>query len=147
MVAYNAFNQEWDTHGNLQPRYKKIVPPIDTGFATLVSDLADRGMLDKTLVVNAGEFGRTPVINNQAGRDHWPNVYSTVLAGGGIKGGQAVGASDWKGGEVAEHPVSPADLLATMWHQLGISPQTEIRDRLNRPFALSRGKIVRSLLS
>ncbi|MCP4193015.1 MAG: DUF1501 domain-containing protein [Pirellulaceae bacterium] len=146
-VAYNAFNQEWDTHGNLEPRYKQIVPPIDQGFAALIEDLANRGLLDKTLVINSGEFGRTPVINKQAGRDHWPNVYSTTLAGGGIKSGQTVGASDWKGGEVADQPISPADLLATMWHQLGISHQTEIRDSLNRPFVLSRGSVVRDLIA
>lgn len=144
-VSYNAFNQEWDTHGNLVNRYRQIVPPMDQGFAALVSDLSERGMLDKTLVVNAGEFGRTPVINNQAGRDHWPNVYSTVLAGGGIRGGQVFGRSDWKGGEVDSCPVSPADLLATMWNHLNITPHTEIRDRLDRPFPISTGRIIREL--
>jgi len=144
-VSYNAFNQEWDTHGDLFNRYKQIVPPMDQGFAALVADFADRGMLDKTMIVNAGEFGRTPVINGQAGRDHWPNVYSTVVAGGGTTGGQVIGSSDWKGGEVASHPVSPADLLATVWKQMGISPKTEIRDRLNRPFTISNGNVVSDL--
>ena len=111
----------------------------------LIADLAERGLLNKTMVVNAGEFGRTPVINNQAGRDHWPNVYSTVVAGGGITGGQVIGSSDWKGGEVASNPISPADLLATIWNHLGISPATEIRDRLNRPFTISNGTIIRNL--
>ncbi len=141
-VAYNAFNQEWDTHGNLEPRYHQIVPPMDAAFSALVDDLAARGMLESTLVLNTGEFGRTPVINKGAGRDHWPNVYSAVLAGGGIRGGQVVGSSDTKGAEVASHPVSPADVLATMWHQLGISPTTELRDRLNRPLRLSDGRVL-----
>ncbi len=144
-VSYNAFNQEWDTHGNLFNRYKQIVPPMDQGFAALIADLSDRGMLDKTMVVNAGEFGRTPVINNQAGRDHWPNAYSTVVAGGGVTGGQLIGSSDWEGGEVASDPVSPADLLATIWNHMGVSPTTEIRDRLNRPFTISNGSIIRNL--
>jgi hypothetical protein len=144
-VAYNAFNQEWDTHGDLERRYHEIVPRTDTAYSALVADLAERGMLDDTLVINTGEFGRTPVINKGAGRDHWPNVYTSVLAGGGIRGGQVVGASDSKGAEVASHPISPADVLATMWRQLGISPTTELRDRLNRPLRLSDGRVLEEL--
>ena len=102
-------------------------------------------MLDDTLVINTGEFGRTPVINKLAGRDHWPNVYTAVLAGGGIRGGCVHGSSDTKGTEVASHPISPADLLATMWRQLGISPATELRDRLNRPLRLSDGRVLEEL--
>ena len=144
-VAYNAFNQEWDTHGNLPERYKTIVPPMDTAFGALIADLAARRLLDDTLIVNTGEFGRTPVINKGAGRDHWPNVYSTVLAGGGIRGGYVHGASDKKGSEVALHPVGPADILATLWTQLGISPSTELHDRLNRPMVLSEGRVIHEL--
>jgi hypothetical protein len=144
-VAYNAFNQEWDTHGDLERRYHQIVPPMDAAYSALVSDLAERGLLDDTLVINTGEFGRTPVINKGTGRDHWPNVYTTVLAGGGIRGGQVVGSSDSKGAEVASHPIGPADVLATMWHQLGISPATELRDRLNRPLRLSDGRVLHEL--
>jgi hypothetical protein len=146
LVSYNAFNQEWDTHGGLHRRYQKIVPPMDQAFAALVSDLAERGLLEKTLVINAGEFGRTPIVNKDAGRDHWPSAYSTVLAGGGIAGGVVYGASDKRGAFVARDPVSPADLLATMWRQLGISPHTELRDRLDRPHALSAGRVVEGLL-
>jgi Protein of unknown function (DUF1501) len=144
-VAYNCFNQEWDTHGDLERRYHQIVPPMDTAFSALVGDLAERNMLDDTLVINMGEFGRTPVINKLAGRDHWPNVYTAVLAGGGIRGGCVHGSSDTKGTEVASHPISPADLLATMWRQLGISPATELRDRLNRPLRLSEGRVLDEL--
>ena len=141
-VSYNAFNQEWDTHGGLLGRYKQIVPPMDRAFAALVSDLADRGLLERTLVVNTGEFGRTPTINKDAGRDHWPNVYTTVLAGGGVRGGAVHGASDAKGAEPADAPVSPADLLATLYDRLGIPPSTELRDRLDRPIQLSDGRVL-----
>jgi hypothetical protein len=146
LVGVNEFNQKWDTHGGLTGRYKEIVPSMDQGFAALVSDLAERGLLDSTLVVNMGEFGRTPKINKDAGRDHWPNVYSAVLAGGGIRGGVVHGASDNKGAEVASGAVSPADLLATLWRQLGISPATHIYDRLGRPHQLSDGRLLSELL-
>jgi len=141
-VAYNAFNQEWDTHGGLFTRYHQIVPPMDRAFAGLVADLDERGLLAETLVVNTGEFGRTPQINKDAGRDHWPAAYSTVLAGGGVRGGVVVGASDSKGAEVADRPVSPADVLATMYQALGIAPDTILRDRLDRPITLSDGRVL-----
>ncbi|MEO2013672.1 MAG: DUF1501 domain-containing protein [Fuerstiella sp.] len=145
-VSFNEFNQKWDTHGGLEGRYKQIVPEIDRGFATLVTDLKDRGLLDSTMVINAGEFGRTPQINNKAGRDHWPNVYSTILAGGGIRGGMVMGASDSKGAEVLSSPVSPADVLATMWQSLGIPPDTTIHDRLTRPMPVSDGRVLHECL-
>jgi hypothetical protein len=145
-VGYNAFNQEWDTHGGLIGRYKQLVPPMDQAYSALVEDLRDRGLLDTTLVVNTGEFGRTPLINKDNGRDHWPSAYSTVLCGGGIRGGQAYGASDKKGAFVADRPVAPADVLATMWRQLGIAPDTELRDRVNRPQVLSRGEVIGDLI-
>ncbi len=145
-VAYNAFNQEWDTHGNLEKRYQQIVPPLDQAYAALIEDLAERCMLDETLVVNTGEFGRTPVVNQQAGRDHWPSAYSTVLAGGGVAGGAVWGASDQRGAYVARDGVAPSDVLATMWHLLGIDPETELRDRLDRPQFLSRGRVLHELI-
>ena len=145
-VSYNAFNQKWDTHGNLVPRYRQIVPPVDQAYSALVEDLEGRRMLDSTLVIHAGEFGRTPKMNNLAGRDHWPNVYSTVLCGGGVRAGQVLGASDWQGGEVADRPVSPGDILATMWHLLSVSPKTAIHDRLHRPFPISNGDVVHELI-
>jgi hypothetical protein len=145
-VAYNAFNQEWDTHGGLVGRYKQLVPPMDQAYSALLEDLVARGLLDSTLVINTGEFGRTPMINNLNGRDHWPSAYSTVLCGGGIRGGQVYGSSDKKGAFVATQPVSPADVLATMWHLLGIAPETELRDRLNRPQVLSRGRVLQGLI-
>ncbi len=146
-VAYNAFNQEWDTHGGLEGRYKQIVPPVDQSFAALVADLEERGMLDRTLVVNTGEFGRTPQVNKDGGRDHWPNAYSTVVAGGGLKRGIVLGETDRHGAEVLTRPVAPADFLATLWHQLDIDPATEIHDRLNRPHRVSDGRVIRELIA
>ncbi|MFO0879143.1 MAG: DUF1501 domain-containing protein [Gemmataceae bacterium] len=145
-VAYNEFNQAWDTHGGLQGRYRQIVPPMEQAYSALIEDLADRGLLDRTLVVNTGEFGRTPVVNKDAGRDHWPYAYTTVLAGGGIRGGQIYGSTDSKGAYVASRPVSPADLLATMWTLLGIDPATELRDRVGRPWLVSTGRPVSGLM-
>lgn len=146
-VGFNEFNQKWDTHGGLIGRYQQIVPEMDAAFAALVQDLADRDMLERTLVVNTGEFGRTPQMNNLNGRDHWPNVYSTVLAGGGICGGTTFGQSDSRGAEVLSQPVSPADVLSTMWHSLGVAPNSELRDRLNRPIQLSDGRVLTELLN
>jgi hypothetical protein len=146
-VAFNAFNQEWDTHGQLESRYKQIVPPMDQAFAALVEDLDACGLLDKTLVVNTGEFGRTPRINKDAGRDHWPNAYTTVLAGGGLKRGIVHGQTDRHGAEVAATPVAPADVLATLWHQLRIDPATQIYDRLHRPHRVSDGKVLHELIA
>lgn len=146
-VSYNAFNQEWDTHGGLEGRYKQLIPQMEQGFCALVEDLEDRGMLDSTLVVNSGEFGRTPKMNGTGGRDHWPMAYSNVVAGGGFKRGFVYGQSDNKGGEVLEGRVRPKDLLATIWHLLGIDHGKEIRDRLNRPHQISDGRIVRELIA
>ena len=145
-VAYNEFNQAWDHHGDIQGALKRLVPAMEQGHSALVEDLHERGLLDSTLVVNTGEFGRTPQINGGRGRDHWPFVYSTVLAGGGLRGGQVYGASDAKGAYVASKPVSPADLLATLWTSLGIDPRTEIHDRSNRPYALCTGQPLHELL-
>ena len=146
-VEYNAFNQEWDTHGGLEKRYQQLIPPLDQAYAALIQDLAERGLLDKTLVVHCGEFGRTPVMNKDAGRDHWPDVYSVALAGGGVGAGRIIGTSDKRGAYVASQAVSPADLLSTMWHLLGIDPAIEMRDRLGRPRRLSAGRVLAELLA
>ena len=146
LVGYNEFNQKWDTHGDLQRRYKEIVPPMDQAFSALIADLEEKELLDQTLVINAGEFGRTPVVNKGGGRDHWPNAYSVALAGGGIQRGIVLGASDNKGGEVSSQPLHPADVLATMWRQLGVAPDSVIYDRLNRPHMISSGRVIHELL-
>jgi hypothetical protein len=136
----------WDTHANNFSDLKtKLLPPFDRGFAALLQDLAQRGLLEETLVVCLGEFGRTPKINKQAGRDHWAPCASVVLAGAGVRGGQVIGASDRLAAFPSSRPVSPEDLAATIYHALGIAPHTLIHDRLARPLPLSEGKPVAEL--
>src|SRR3981081_2071849 len=114
----------WDTHANNFNLLKNsLLPPFDQGFSALLEDLAQRGILDETLVVCLGEFGRTPRINGQAGRDHWAACNTVVLAGGGITGGQVHGASDRHAAYPVTNPVSPADIAATIYHALGIDPR------------------------
>jgi uncharacterized protein (DUF1501 family) len=117
---------------------------MDQAFAALLDDLTQRGMLDETLVVCLGEFGRTPRFNARGGRDHWGHVFSVALAGGGIRGGQVYGASDKLGGYPKEGQVQPQDLTATIFHCLGYPASTEIRDALGRALAISRGRIIRA---
>lgn len=136
----------WDTHkDNFQDLKTKLLPPFDLGFSALLEDLDQRGLLEETLVVCLGEFGRTPRINAQAGRDHWAACNSVVLAGGGVRGGRVLGASDRIAAYPTTPPVSPDDLAATVYQALGISPHTEIRDRLGRPLALATGKPLEEL--
>ena len=113
-----------------------LAPQFDQAYSALLGDLVDRGMLDDTLVVCMSEFGRTPKINASAGRDHWGNVFSVALAGGGIRGGHVHGASDAIGGEPKDGVVRPPDLLATLFHCLGHSPSTALHDALGRPFPI-----------
>jgi hypothetical protein len=130
-------NATWDTHGNNFRKLKgELLPQLDAAVSGLLTDLTDRGMLDRTLVVVMGEFGRTPKVNGAAGRDHWNFCYSLVLAGGGVKGGYVHGASDRIGAKPGRNPVTPADVIATAYECLGVPPDTELRDRLARPFTL-----------
>ena len=124
----------------------ELLPPTDAAFASLIEDLSERGLLDETLVIMMGEFGRTPRFNEHGGRDHWPRCYSAVLAGGGIRGGQVYGASDKLASTPLSDPVSPEDLLATLYHLVGLDPRTEIHDLQGRPFPITTGKPVRGLL-
>jgi hypothetical protein len=140
----------WDTHWNHYPRMRQeLCPSYDQGWYGLVSDLDQRGLLDETLVVCTSEHGRTPAITtvNGGGRDHWSRVYSTVLAGGGTKRGAVVGASDKRGGDVLERPISPKDLLATMYHLLGIDHHQTIPDAQGRPLPLVEGQVVEEALA
>jgi hypothetical protein len=121
------------------------IPPLDQAYAALLDDLAERGLLDETLVAAAGEFGRTPKINGDAGRDHWGACQSALLAGGGIRGGQVYGASDKIAAYPKDNPVGPADFLATIYHALGLSPESEIRDQAGRPYHITDGKPVTAL--
>lgn len=144
-VAFNEFNQSWDHHSAVEKNFKTCVPAMDRAYSALLADLQQRGMLKSTLVIATGEFGRKPKMNPDGGRDHWPHAYSTLLAGGGIRGGQVYGRSDSRGAYVADKPVRPADLLATMWTALGVDPATELRDRTNRPHPLARGRVLTGL--
>jgi len=135
----------WDTHGNIEHRMKHdLLPPLDRGASALLRDLADRGMLDETLVIITGEFGRTPKFTGN-GRDHWPGVFSFVMAGGGIRGGTVYGASDRIAAYPAMSPVTPADFVATVFGAMGIPPQSELHDYLGRPIPACDGSPVRDL--
>ena len=143
----SAGNPAWDTHQRNTERLKQVLmPPMDRAYSALLEDLHARGMLDDTLVVWMGEFGRTPRINPNAGRDHWGHVFSVALAGGGVRGGQVYGASDSIGGRPRDGRVGPHDLTATLFHCLGIDPHTEIHDPVGRPLAISRGEVIRQVL-
>lgn len=131
----------WDTHRDHFPKMKnRLLPVFDRAVSALLADLDTRGMLDETLVVLLTDFGRTPKINNNGGRDHHPGVYSLALAGGGIRGGQVYGASDRKGAEPGSNACSPADIHATVFKAMGIDPRTELTDQLDRPFQLCVGE-------
>lgn len=138
----------WDSHANETQRLKNVlIPPFDQAYSALLTDLIDRGRLNDTLVVVMAEFGRTPKFNGAAGRDHWGPVFSVTLAGGGIRGGQAYGRSDPNGAYPAEGRVTPPDLTATIFHCLGIDPDTLIYDSLNRPIPISRGQVISPLIA
>jgi hypothetical protein len=140
-------NPCWDTHAQNSERLKTaLMPPMDQAYSALLEDLAQRGLLDETLVVWTGEFGRSPKINGAGGRDHWGHVFSVALAGGGVRGGQVLGVSDSIGGYPKDGRVQPQDLTATIFHCLGYRPETEIHDSLGRPLPLSRGDIIRQAL-
>jgi hypothetical protein len=147
--------QTWDTHsGNFRSLKGRLLPPTDRGIAALLDDLETRGLLEETLVVVTGEFGRTPRVgastgnnNTRDGRDHWAAVFSAAFAGGGVRGGQVIGQSDRIGAYPASRPYSPADFAASIYDSLGIDPATELRDRLNRPVRLSTGEPIAPLFS
>jgi hypothetical protein len=150
----NAPDPYWDTHqNNFAAQKDQLLPPFDLCLSALLEDLEQRGLLETTLVVAMGEFGRTPRIGqitanaatNATGRDHWPFCYSIVLAGGGIKGGQVLGASDETASYPTERPVHPNDIVATIYHTMGLDPHTMIYDRLGRPIPATQGEPVLEL--
>jgi hypothetical protein len=137
----------WDNHGNIFPTLRNnLGKRLDEGMGGLVKDLVDRGMWKNTVVLWMGEFGRTPRINQNAGRDHWARSWSVVVGGGAIKGGQAYGATDKDGIDVAKDPCSIGDLFATVYKGLGIDPATKVRDNLGRPLELADGKPLKGLV-
>ena len=138
--------QNWDAHANNFFHHKNyLLPQTDQSLSALIEDLDQRGLLDSTLVVAMGEFGRTPRINANAGRDHWPDCYSVLLVGGGVKGGSVYGSSDRLGMYPETNPVSPADLTATIFWRFGIDPMTEIHDTSGRPHRISVGRPILEL--
>jgi uncharacterized protein (DUF1501 family) len=147
----------WDTHADLVVRLKEgyagatvgvgLIPTLDLAFAALIRDLKERGLLNSTLVMAMGEFGRTPKINASKGRDHWPRAFSVVLAGGGIRGGRVFGASDRIGESPTDQPVTPNDLAATIYHLLGVNAAKELHTTDGRPVAINAGgRVIRELL-
>jgi hypothetical protein len=143
---YNGQTANWDAHENVFGRLKNdLIPPADQAFTALIDDLRGRGMLEETLVIAMGEFGRTPKINGNAGRDHWPNCYSIVLAGGGVRGGITFGSSDKFGAYPESDPVTPADLASTLFWRFGLNPVREMIDLTGRPYKLADGQPIRAI--
>lgn len=140
-------NNPWDTHRNHFPLVKEsLTPRADRALAALVSDLAERGLLGDTLVVWMGDFGRTPKIDKKyASRDHWPHAFTVVMAGAGLPGGRIDGRTDRHAARVEEHPVSPADLTATIFDALGVDPRSEIRDPRGVSYPISTGRVLERL--
>jgi hypothetical protein len=145
--------QTWDNHGDIFGTLKnRLLPPLDRGVSALLDDLSASGLLDETLVVLLGEFGRTPRINTPpgaraAGRDHWGPCFFGLFAGAGVQGGQVVGRSDPIGAYPATAPYSPDDVGATVYHVLGVPHDAEVRDRQDRPVQLNRGEVIQGLFS
>jgi hypothetical protein len=145
--------QPWDHHGTAnrlptEKGAKLLIPPVDQAIAALVRDLIDRGLYEKTLVVAMGEFGRTPKMNNAAGRDHWGHSFSVLMSGGRFRMGQTIGESDARGAYVRERPLHPEDVAATVYHHLGIDARrTSLPDRTGRHrYLVERGEVIRELL-
>jgi uncharacterized protein (DUF1501 family) len=143
--------QTWDTHVANFPRLRdELLPPLDQAVSALLDDLKARGLLEETLVVMLGEFGRTPRISelkpgDVPGRDHWPAVFTAVFAGGGVVGGQVIGKSDRLGAYSVTRTFGPPDLAATVYHALGVDPATELHDRVGRPVRLCSGEVMTPL--
>jgi hypothetical protein len=138
----------WDTHGRHFSQMKEsLCPTFDQAFAALVADLDQRGLLGQTLVLTTAEFGRTPKVNGTGGRDHWPWVYSVALTGGGAAAGVVYGSSDKVAAYPTSHPHDPRDLAATVYHLLGVPPETQVVDQSSRPHALAIGQKIDGLLA
>jgi len=129
----------WDHHDNIEKGLEEQLSPFETAIAGLIEDLELRGMLDDVVIYSAGEFGRTPLINGHSGRDHWSNCFSVLLGGGGLAGGRIVGASETRGGRVKDRPVSPQDVLATLYETLGVPLDAHFNDASGRPVSIVGG--------
>lgn len=140
--------QNWDNHGNIFPTLKdRLLPPLDQGVAALLDDLGEEGLLERTLVLMLGEFGRTPKINGERGRDHWGPCFFGLFAGAGVRSGQVIGRSDDVGAYPLTAAYAPDDVGATVYQALGIAPDSVVRDRLDRPVQLNRGTVIEPLYS
>jgi uncharacterized protein (DUF1501 family) len=140
--------QSWDNHSNIFNTLKdRKLPPVDRGVSALLDDLHGRGLLEDTMVVMFGEFGRTPKVNKDAGRDHWGRAFSVLFAGGGVRGGQVIGKTDPIGSDPIAHRFTPMDLGATIYQALGVDHETDVRDQLGRPVRLNAGKTMDVLYS
>lgn len=145
-VYYSAGIGGWDTHkDNFKTLKDSRLPHTDTAVSAVLEDLASRGLLDETLVVWTGDFGRTPKINKDAGRDHWPPCQTVLLAGGGVRGGALVGSSDKTGAYPLSDPKKPDDVMATVYHLLGFNPRTIVHDQLRRPVPIADGEFIAEL--
>ena len=145
---HNGQLANWDAHSDVFDRLKNsLLPPADRAFSALIEDLEARGLLESTLVISMGEFGRTPKVNASAGRDHWPFCYSVVLAGGGVRGGTSHGASDKLGAYPDLDGVTPGDLAATLFERFGLDPAAEILDLTGRPYKIADGKPIGALFA
>ena len=137
----------WDMHTGITAGMRNQMPALDQGLAALINDLDQRGLLSSTMIMVSSEFGRTPKINGTAGRDHWPKVFSVLLAGGGIKGGMIYGSSNATASEPEDNPVGPEDLAATMYYQMGIISDKEIMAPGDRPIEIvDGGKVIKPLI-
>ena len=149
-VTINLYEKDvdwWDDHYTIEPKLRKRLPAYDQALSTLIEDLEARGQRDRVLVAAFGEFGRTPRIDTRAGRGHWPKAMHAVLSGGGLKDGQIVGSTTSNGGEPHDRPLKPEDLLATMYHSIGIDRSATVIDRQNRPIPiLPEGEPIRELI-
>jgi len=147
---YGLAGSGWDTHWDHYPRMKnELLPGLDKAFYGLINDLDGRGLLDETLVLCMGEHGRTPKLQNVrgGGRDHWAQAYSCIFAGGGVARGRVLGKTDKHAGSVVERPVSPKDILATLYHLMGVDPHIQLIDRTGRPMPLvAEGEVVKEML-
>ncbi|HVA50896.1 MAG TPA: DUF1501 domain-containing protein [Pirellulales bacterium] len=145
-VYYSAGIGGWDTHkDNFKTLKGSRLPQTDLALSAVIEDLAQRGLLDETLILWTGDFGRTPKVNKDAGRDHWPPCQTVLMAGGGIRGGVLVGSSDKTGAYALSDPKTPDDVMATVYHALGLDPETIIHDQLNRPMPIADGRPIAGL--
>jgi uncharacterized protein (DUF1501 family) len=149
--AWGYFDHHGDEvkWGGIKKGLTPLLPSVDRTLHAIVTDLKDRGLLDSTLIFMMGEFGRSPTINKNAGRDHWPRVMSMVVAGGGMKHGQVIGSTDRQGGDIDSRRVAPGDLAATVFHHLGIEQNTNWIDPQGRPrpIVADEGKVISELVA